>query len=185
MELFLHTFKIDTVPTIGANKKKDTSTTIMIGMTKPKNYIGEINIELLGSKKQSIDIVVGDEVYEIAGGEVYSLGDFNIEQFEQLLVDNDELGNFEFFDWCIADGVEGGKPKLRNKPVAPPVKPPIDVTPIDVTPIDVPNISKVEEYLAKIESYESLIEIEEDDEIIADHTSKIESYESLIELEEE
>ena len=187
---FLHTFKIDTVPTIGANKKKDTSTTIMIGMTKPKNYIGEINIELLGSKKQSIDIVVGDEVYEIAGGEVYSLGDFNIEQFEQLLVDNDELGNFEFFDWCIADGVEGGKPKLRNKPVAPPVKPPIDVTPIDVTPIDVtpidvPNISKVEEYLAKIESYESLIEIEEDDEIIADHTSKIESYESLIELEEE
>ena len=135
---FLATFKIDTTPMVGVDTKKDTSTTIKIGMTKPVNYVGEIHIELLAPKKQVIDITVGGEEFEISGGEYFSLGEFTVEQFEELLFDNDAVGVFEFFEWAIKDGVEGGKPKLKKPPVE---KPPVEKPPVKKPPVISPKMN--------------------------------------------
>ena len=173
---FLSTFKIDTTPTVGSESTKDSSTVIKIGMTKPVNYVGEIIIELDAPKKQTIDILVGDDEWEIYGGEEFSLGEYTVAEFEKLLVDNDELGTFEFFEWAIKDGVQGGKPKLKQAPV---VEPPVD------KPEEQPEEGNlVEEYQMKIELYEDLLEIAETDEEIAELQLKIDLYQDLIDLEE-
>ena len=180
---FLSTFKIDETVKYGDNPDKDTSTKIIIGMTKPhqKTYKGEIIIELQGSKKKSVDIVVGDDTYEIVGGEYVSLGDYTVAEFEQLLVDNDLVGVFEFFDWAVKDGVEGGKPKLKEPPKKP-IDKPVD-KPVD-EPIE-PETSSIEDYELKIELYEDLIELAETDEEVEEYELKIELYQDLIELESE
>ena len=162
---FLSTFKIDTTPTVGSESTKDSSTVIKIGMTKPVNYVGEIIIELDAPKKQTIDILVGDDEWEIYGGEEFSLGEYTVAEFEKLLVDNDELGTFEFFEWAIKDGVQGGKPKLKQAPV---VEPPVVEPPVDKPEEQPEEGNLVEEYQLKIELYEDLLEIAETDEEIAE-----------------